>query len=151
MGDAKVQAERHIGYTNRTSSSILLSTRMTQDKRQNTRVKTSLNCHFGPTKNTPCSGTVTSLSSLACFIKTKRLVAKDDKLHFKLWLPEDLWSQEDPWLRLQGTVLYIFGKIGFSLMFTELDPDKENTLRKLIDRAQPLQTSGNGEENLSPE
>lgn len=115
---------------------------MTQNARQNLRVRTSLDCIFGPTTDTPRSGTVTSLSFLGCFIKTKGWATKDQKIFLRLWLPEERW------LRLQGVVIYHLESIGFGLTFTELGEEEESALTLLVSQAATLKTSAVEEEDL---
>lgn len=114
---------------------------MTLDTRQNSRVKTSISCTFGPNQDTPRSGTVTSLSVSGCFVKTKGWVTKGDRMHLKLWLPEGRW------LPLQGTVHYHLEAIGFGLLFAEVDSDGESKLKMLVSQGESPKPQTTKEEN----
>jgi hypothetical protein len=107
----------------------LLSASMTPNIRQNARVRVSISCIFGVTPDTPRSGTVTSISVLGCFVKTKGWASKGQKMHLRLWLPDNCW------LRLQGTVLYHLESIGFGLIFNEVSSDDESMLESLVRKA----------------
>jgi hypothetical protein len=120
------------------------------DKRHNSRAKVSFSCTFGPTEDTPRSGTVTSLSTSGCFVKTRAWAEKGAKMYVKIWLPERSW------LTLRSTVLYHMEQIGLGLGFDELLPEDEQMLRTLIDGARGAQTGappegGDGEQDANGE
>ena len=102
---------------------------MTADTRTNPRVKTAISCNFGPNPDTPRSGTVTSMSALGCFVKTKGWTTKGQKVHLRLWLPEGQW------LRLQGTVIYHMEGIGFGLTYDDVGRDDEMKIKELVSQA----------------
>lgn len=112
-----------------------------QKTRENTRVKTSLPCTFGTSPATPRNGTVTSLSVLGCFIKTKVWVTKGQKMYLRLWLPEERW------LRLQGEILYHLEAIGFGIHFTDVGAEDETILREMVGKAALLRVPAPVEEN----
>src|SRR4051812_17683838 len=101
---------------------------MITNARKNQRVKTSISCIFGVTPDTPRSGTVTSLSTSGCFVKTKVWSTNTPTMHIRLWLPTERW------LRLQGTVLYHLDHIGFGLHFTGITPEDETIISTLIEQ-----------------
>jgi hypothetical protein len=101
----------------------------TQNSRENTRVKTSLPCTFGPLPATPRNGIVTSLSITGCFVKTKVWVTKGQNIYLRLWLPEERW------LRLQGEILYHLEAIGFGILFTDVGAEDERILKELFEKA----------------
>ena len=106
---------------------------MTEDKRTNHRVKSFISCTFGPNSDTPRSGTVTSISVLGCFVKTKGWATKGQKMYLRLWLPEGQW------LPLQGTVLYHMERVGFGLTFDEISADEEMKIREVVSQARLVQ------------
>lgn len=108
---------------------------MTPDNRTNARVKLAISCIFGPNPDTPRSATVTSISVLGCFVKTKGWATKGQKMYLRLWLPEGQW------LPLQGTVIYHMERIGFGLTFEEIGSADEVKIQELVSQAQA--TSGN--------
>jgi hypothetical protein len=117
----------------------------TQNIRENTRVKTSLACTFGPSPATPRNGTVTSLSISGCFVKTKVWITKGQKMYLRLWLPEERW------LRLQGEILYHLEEIGFGILFTDVGAEEENILRELIGNAALLKSPAPVDESEATE
>lgn len=117
----------------------------TQNTRDNTRVKTSLPCSFGPSPSTPRNGTVTSLSISGCFIKTKVWVTKGQKMYLRLWLPEERW------LRLQGEILYHLEAIGFGILFSEVGAEDESILQDLVGKAALLRVPAPVEGNSATE
>jgi hypothetical protein len=122
-----------------------MSTTTTQNTRENSRVKTSLACTFGPSPATPRNGTVTSLSTSGCFVKTKVWITKGQKMYLRLWLPEERW------LRLQGEILYHLEEIGFGILFIDVGAEEESILRDLVGRAATLKAPALVEENQSTE
>jgi hypothetical protein len=70
------------------------------DTRKKTRFLSELSCAFGPTPDTPRSGTITSIGLKECFVKTKAIVIEGQSLHVRVWTPENCW------LRLSGRVKY---------------------------------------------
>lgn len=96
------------------------------DARKLTRAQVALSCTFGPSDDTPRSGTVTSLSLKGCFVKTRAWAERGMEMHVKLWLPEQRW------LLLRGAVLYHMEKIGFGILFRDLAPDDAATIDALI-------------------
>lgn len=99
----------------------------TQDARHVSRIQTSLSCTFGASEDTPRSGTVTSLSSQGCFVKTTAWVNEGQEMFVKLWQ-----QPERRWLVLRSTVLYRMENIGFGLRFKELAPEDRQALATLI-------------------
>lgn len=102
---------------------------MTPDNRTNPRVKAFISCTFGPNPETPRSGTITSISVLGCFVKTKGWATKGQVMYLKLWLPEGQW------LRLQGTIIYHLERIGFGVTFDGLSSDDEVKIKELVRQA----------------
>ena len=102
---------------------------MTPDNRTNLRVKVFISCTFGPNPDTPRSGTVTSISVIGCFVKTKGWATKGQRMHLRLWLPEGQW------LPLQGTVLYHMERVGFGLTFDEIGLEDEMKIKVLVSQA----------------
>lgn len=92
-------------------------------------VKLSLSCTFGTTENTPRSGTITTLSTNGCFVKTRAIATKGNVMYFKLWLPEE------GWLPLSGTVGYHMEGVGFKMVFAELTPEQQAILERLIEQS----------------
>ena len=112
---------------------------MTPEQRTNTRVILSMSCNFGPNKDTPRSGTVTSISVLGCFVKTKGWATKGQIMHLRLWLPEGQW------LKLKGTVIYHMERIGFGLTFDELNSDDEMKIKEVVSQAKAESSNSSGQ------
>jgi len=100
------------------------------DKGKKARPRAGISCTFGPTEDTPRSASVTSLSERGCFVKTKAHVAKGQRLHLKLWLPE--WR----WLPLSCEVIYHLEQVGFGVGFCQLTPEQEQAIRRTIEAAE---------------
>jgi hypothetical protein len=103
---------------------------MTLDNRTNARVKSFISCTYGSNADTPRSGTVTSISVLGCFVKTKGWATKGQKMFLKLWLPEGQW------LQMQGTVIYHMERVGFGVTFDSMGSDDELKIKGLVSQAQ---------------
>lgn len=86
-----------------------------------------LPCAFGATPNTPRNGVVTRISLKRCFVKTKVAVADGQPLFLRVW------TNDDRWLRLRGTVKYHMDMVGFSLVFGGLEDGDTNDLAALVD------------------
>ena len=71
---------------------------------------------------------VTSFSLRSCFVKSKVIVANDENLFVKFWLPSERW------LSLQGKVGYSLARVGFSLIFTDLTENDKTELSSLAER-----------------
>ena len=99
------------------------------DTRKKTRFLSELSCAFGPTPDTPRSGTITSIGLKECFVKTKAIVIEGQSLHVRVWTPENCW------LRLSGRVKYHMERVGFGVVFHELHRLANNRL---------MQVTGNG-------
>jgi hypothetical protein len=102
--------------------------RMSTNLRNNSRVKTNIDCIFGVTPEATRSGKVTSLSVGGCFVKTTIWATDVPKMYIRLWL------DSQGWLRLQGRVLYHLEKIGFGLHFTDLTSQDESVLKELMEQ-----------------
>lgn len=98
------------------------------DARKKTRFLSELSCAFGPTPDTPRSGTVTSIGLRECFVKTKAIVIEGQTLHVRVWTPENRW------LRLSGRVKYHMERVGFGVVFHELSEVQLADLSLLIDQ-----------------
>ncbi len=98
------------------------------DARKKTRFLTELSCAFGPTPDTPRSGTITSLGPRECFVKTKAIVIENQTLHVRVWTPENRW------LRLSGRVKYHMERVGFGLVFQGLTEEQLSELSDLVER-----------------
>jgi len=101
---------------------------MSINLRNNSRVRTNIDCIFGVTPEATRSGTVTSLSMAGCFVKTTIWATDVPKMYIRLWL------NSQGWLRLQGSVLYHLEKIGFGLRFIGLTSQDESVLKELIEQ-----------------
>lgn len=99
---------------------------MDNSKKQS-RFLVELPCAFGSTPQTPRNGTITSIGTNGCFVKTKAIVAGEQTLHVRVW------TNEDRWLRLQGRVKYHMEKVGFSLTFSDMAEDDIHNLNELIE------------------
>ena len=97
------------------------------DARKKTRVLSELSCAFGPTPDTPRSGTITSIGLKECFVKTKAIVIEGQSLHVRVWTPENCW------LRLSGRVKYHMERVGFGVVFQELAEDQLAELSRLVE------------------
>jgi hypothetical protein len=98
------------------------------DARKKTRFLSEISCAFGPTPDTPRSGTVTSIGLRECFVKTKAIVIEGQDLHVRVWTPENRW------LRLAGRVKYHMERVGFGLVFQGLTEDQLAGLSRLIEQ-----------------
>ena len=98
------------------------------DVRKKTRVLSELSCAFGPTPDTPRSGTITSIGLRECFVKTKAIVIEGQSLHVRVWTPENCW------LRLSGRVKYHMERVGFGVVFQELSEDQLAELSRLVEQ-----------------
>src|SRR5215211_7789709 len=98
------------------------------DVRKKTRVLSELSCAFGPTPDTPRSGTVTSIGLRECFVKTKAIVIEGQSLHVRVWTPENCW------LRLSGRVKYHMERVGFGVVFQGLSEDQVVELSRLVEQ-----------------
>jgi hypothetical protein len=97
------------------------------DARKKTRFLSELSCAFGPTPDTPRSGTITSIGPRECFVKTKAIVIEGQSLHVRVWTPENRW------LRLSGRVKYHMERVGFGVVFHELSEEQTAGLSVLIE------------------
>jgi hypothetical protein len=98
------------------------------DARKKTRFLSELSCAFGPTPDTPRSGTITSIGLKECFVKTKAIVIEGQSLHVRVWTPENRW------LRLLGRVKYHMERVGFGVVFHELSEDQLGELSRLVEQ-----------------
>ena len=98
------------------------------DARKKTRFLSELSCAFGPTPDTPRSGTITSIGLKECFVKTKAIVIEGQSLHVRVWTPENRW------LRLSGRVKYHMERVGFGVVFQELSDDQLAGLSLLVEQ-----------------
>jgi hypothetical protein len=98
------------------------------DARKKTRFLSELSCAFGPTPDTPRSGTITSIGLKECFVKTKAIVIEGQSLHVRVWTPENRW------LRLSGRVKYHMERVGFGVVFHELAEDQLLDLSRLVEQ-----------------
>jgi hypothetical protein len=98
------------------------------EARKKTRVLSELSCAFGPTPDTPRSGTITSIGLRECFVKTKAIVIEGQSIHVRVWTPENRW------LRLTGRVKYHMERVGFGVVFLELTEDQLADLSRLIEQ-----------------
>lgn len=114
---------------------------MTSDSRNNSRVKTRIDCIFGTTPDTKRNGLVTSLSVAGCFVKTTMWTADVPKMYIRLW------TDSQGWLPLQGTVRYHMEAIGFGLIFEDLTPEDENAINALIEHCARPNVPGNSEQS----
>lgn len=101
---------------------------MTTDSRNNSRIKTNIDCIFGTTPEAKRNGLVTSLSVAGCFVKTSIWAMDVPKMYIRLW------TDSKGWLPLQGTVRYHLEAIGFGLIFEDLSPEDESAITDLIER-----------------
>ncbi len=98
------------------------------DASKKTRFLSELACAFGPTPDTPRSGTITSIGLRECFVKTKAIVIEGQTLHVRVWTPENCW------LRLSGRVKYHMERVGFGVVFHELSEDQLADLSRLVEQ-----------------
>ena len=98
------------------------------DARKKTRFLSELSCAFGPTPDTPRSGTITSIGLKECFVKTKAIVIEGQSLHVRVWTPENRW------LRLSGRVKYHMERVGFGVVFHDLSEDQIAELARLVEQ-----------------
>ncbi len=98
------------------------------DARKKTRFLSELSCAFGPTPDTPRSGTITSIGLKECFVKTKAIVIEGQTLHVRVWTPENRW------LRLTGRVKYHMERVGFGVIFQNLSEDQLAELSHLVEQ-----------------
>ena len=98
------------------------------DARKKTRFLSELSCAFGPTPDTPRSGTITSIGLKECFVKTKAIVIEGQNLHVRVWTPENRW------LRLGGRVKYHMERVGFGVVFQDLTEDQLADLARLVEQ-----------------
>jgi hypothetical protein len=98
------------------------------DARKKTRFLSELSCAFGPTPDTPRSGTITSIGLKECFVKTKAIVIEGQTLHVRVWTPEQCW------LRLSGRVKYHMERVGFGVVFHDLSDDQFADLSRIVEQ-----------------
>ena len=98
------------------------------DARKKTRFLSELSCAFGPTPDTPRSGTITSIGLKECFVKTKAIVIEGQTIHVRVWAPENRW------LRLSGRVKYHMERVGFGVVFHDLSEDQLSGLSRLVEQ-----------------
>lgn len=98
------------------------------DARKKTRFLSELSCAFGPTPDTPRSGTITSIGLKECFVKTKAIVIEGQSLHLRVWTPENCW------LRLSGRVKYHMERVGFGVVFQDLSDQQLADLSRLVEQ-----------------
>ena len=98
------------------------------DARKKTRFLSELSCAFGPTPDTPRSGTITSIGLRECFVKTKAIVIEGQSLHVRVWTPENCW------LRLTGRVKYHMERVGFGVVFQGLSEGQLADLARLVEQ-----------------
>ena len=98
------------------------------DARKKTRFLSELSCAFGPTPDTPRSGTITSIGLKECFVKTKAIVIEGQSLHVRVWTPENCW------LRLSGWVKYHMERVGFGVVFQGLSDEQLTDLSRLVEQ-----------------
>ena len=97
------------------------------DARKKTRFLSELSCAFGPTPDTPRSGTITSIGPRECFVKTKATVMEGQLLHVRVWMPDRRW------LRLSGKVKYHMDRVGFGVIFHDLTDEQTADLARLVE------------------
>jgi hypothetical protein len=95
--------------------------------KQQTRFLADLSCAFGPTPDTPRSGTITSIGPRECFVKTKATVMEGQSLHVRVWMPDRRW------LRLSGKVKYHMDRVGFGVIFHDLTDEQTADLARLVE------------------
>jgi len=95
--------------------------------KEKTRFLAELSCAFGPTPDTPRSGTITSIGLRECFVKTKAIVIEGQDIFVRVWMPEHRW------LRMSGRVKYHMSGVGFGVIFHELPEEQLKDLTGLID------------------
>lgn len=98
------------------------------DARKKTRFLSELSCAFGPTPDTPRSGTITSIGLKECFVKTKAIVIEGQTLHVRVWTPENCW------LRLSGRVKYHMERVGFGVVFQDLSDGQLEDLSRIVEQ-----------------
>ena len=98
------------------------------DASKKTRFLSELSCAFGPTPDTPRSGTITSIGLRECFVKTKAIVIEGQHIHVRVWTPENRW------LRLAGRVKYHMERVGFGVVFHELSEQQLSDLSRLVEQ-----------------
>lgn len=97
------------------------------NRRVNDRVRTAIDCTWGPTADTPRNGHITSLSLRGCFIQTKAGTTEGQLVYVNCWLPSERW------LSLRGRIGYHLPRVGFGLLFSELSEEQAGMLSLLID------------------
>jgi hypothetical protein len=105
-----------------------------EEVRENSRVKTDIHCSWGLTDACPRNGKITSLSIRGCFIKTTAAATAGQTIFVNCWLPERRW------VMFQGEVIYHLERIGFGLLFAELNAEQHKTIEFLIEQhnARPI-------------
>ncbi|MBV9926208.1 MAG: PilZ domain-containing protein [Acidobacteria bacterium] len=98
------------------------------DASKKTRFLSELSCAFGPTPDTPRSGTITSIGPKECFVKTKAIVIEGQHLHLRVWTPANCW------LRLAGRVKYHMERVGFGVVFQDLSDEQLTDLARLVEQ-----------------
>lgn len=101
-----------------------------RDDRQTRRVRLHASCAFGPTEDTPRSGTVTSLSTRGCFVKTRAWAESGNKMYLKIWR-----EAGRGWLSLHATVLYHMEKVGFGVTFDDVTEELEDSIWAVMEEA----------------
>jgi hypothetical protein len=98
------------------------------DASKKMRFLSELSCAFGPTPDTPRSGTITSIGPKECFVKTKAIVIEGQSLYLRVWAPENRW------LRLSGRVKYHMERVGFGVIFQDLSDEQLADLSRLVEQ-----------------
>ena len=93
------------------------------------RVKTDLSCYWGLTDACPRNGKITSLSSRGCFVKTTAVTTDGQTVFVNCWLPDRRW------MMFSGTVIYHIEKIGFGLVFANLNEEQQETIASLVEHS----------------
>src|SRR4051812_46830840 len=96
--------------------------------KQKTRFLADLSCAFGPTPDTPRSGTITSIGLRECFVKTKAIVMEGQDLFVRVWMPDNRW------LRLSGKVKYHMDRVGFGVIFHDLSDEQSADIARLVEQ-----------------
>ncbi len=114
------------------------------DARKKTRFLSELSCAFGPTPDTPRSGTVTSIGPRECFVKTKAIVMEGQELYVRVWMPENCW------LRLSGRVKYHMDRVGFGVIFHDLTGEQSADLARLVEELRLRHVEHDGGADCDP-
>ncbi len=102
---------------------------MTVDNRQTPRILTSVPCSYGLNENATRNGTITSLSTNGCFVKTKAVAATGQTIFLVFCLPDEQR------LSIKIAVIYHIDDIGFGAIFTQIKAADQSAVDDFLEHS----------------